>query len=179
MIDVFSTMQAVLREAGYVTRLTSIERASVLCFEDEVLIGFGRVFGDPGDLLANWKTTETSLLRSQASSIRTAGDKAWNVYCVFLCSAGADAIQNRQVRWIEEDLDRTRKIAACGLGSREDLLRALLPVLPLQYQPVLRAEDVTERLLTRIRTIAPRASHIVLDEAVPAAEVTRLLGVPT
>lgn len=179
MIDILSTMQALLREAGYTTRLTSIERASVLCFEDEDLMGFGRVFRDPGDLLANWKITETSLLRNQAPSIRTAGEKAWNVYCVFLCSGGVDPIQSRQVRWIEEDLDRTRKIAACGLGSREDLLRALLPVLPIQYRPVLRAEDVTERLLIRIRTIAPRASHVVLDEAVPAPEVSRLLGLPT
>jgi hypothetical protein len=178
VIDILSTMQAMLREAGFATRLTSIERAPVLCFEDEDLMGFGRVFREPGDLLANWKTTETSLLRNQASSIRTAGEKAWNVYCLFLCSASADPIQNRQVRWIEEDLDHTRKIAACGLGSREDLLRALLPVLPLQYQPALRAEDVTERLLTRIRTIAPRASHVVLDEAVPAAEVARLLWAP-
>ncbi len=119
-----------------------------------------------------------SLLTRFAAGFRTAGEKAWNVYCVFLCGSAADSVQNRQVRWIEENLERTRKIAACGLASREDLLRALLPVLPLQYQPVLRAEDVTERLQTRIRTIVPRASHVVLDQAVSPAEVVRLLGGP-
>ncbi len=178
MIDVLSTMQVVLREAGFTTRLTSIDRSPIVSFEDDTLIGFGCVFEDPGALLARWRTTEMSLLTRFAAGFRTAGEKAWNVYCVFLCGSAADSIQDRQVRWIEEDLERTRKVAACGVASREDLLRALLPVLPLQYQPVLRAEDVTERLQTRIRTIVPRASHVVLDQAVSPAEVVRLLGGP-
>lgn len=178
MIDVLSTMQVVLREAGFTTRLTSIDRSSIVCFEDDVLTGFGCVFTDPGSLLTRWKATEMSLLTRYAPSLRAAGEKAWNVYCIFLCGPAADSNQGRQVRWIEEDLDRTRKVAACGLASRDDLVRALLPVLPLQYQPVLRAEDVTERLRTRIRTIAPRAADVVLDESVSAAEVVRLLGEP-
>lgn len=176
MIDVLSTLQVVLREASFTTRLTSIDRSRIVSFEDDTLIGFGCIFDDPGALLERWKSTELSLLRRYAAGFRTAGEKAWNVYCVFLCGSDADPIQNRQVRWIEEDLERTRKIAACGLASREDLLRALLPVLPLRYQPVLRAENVTERLQTRIHTIAPRASRIVLDQAVSPAEVARLLG---
>lgn len=179
MIDVFSTLQVVLQEAGFTTRLTSIDRSSIVCFEDDVLMGFGCVFEDPSGLLTRWKATEMSFLKRYAPSFRAAGEKAWNVYCLFLCGAAGDSIQNREVRWIEEDLERTRKVAACGLASREDLLRALLPVLPLQYQPVLRPEDVTERLQTRIHTIAPRASHVVLDLAVSAAEVVRLLGGPT
>ncbi len=178
MIDVLSTMQVVLREAGFTTRLTSIDRSSMVCFEDDTLIGFGCVFDDPSSLLTRWKATEKLILTRYAARFRIAGEKAWNVYCVFLCGSAADSIQNRQVRWIEEDLERTRKVAACGLASREDLLRALLPVLPLQDQPVLRAEDVTERLQTRIRTIAPRASDVVLDQAVSPAEVVWLLGGP-
>ena len=179
MIDVLSTLQVVLREAGFATRLTSIDHSSIVSFEDDTLLGFGCVFEDPSALLARWKSTEKSILTRYAPSFRAAGEKAWNVYCLFLCSVAAGPIQSREVRWIEEDLERTRKVAACGLASREDLLRALLPVLPLQYQPVLRAEDVTERLQTRIRTIAPRASHVVLDHAVSPTEVIRLLGGPT
>ncbi len=178
MIDVFSTMQVVLQEAGFRTHLTSVDKTSIVCFEDDVVTGFGCVFQEPGRLLTRWKATETSLLRRYASSLSAAGEKAWNVYCVFLCSSAADSSHSREVRWIEEDLDRTRKVAACGLGSREDLVRALLPVLPLQYQPVLRAEDATDRLRTRIRTIAPRASDVVLDESVSPAEVIRSLGGP-
>lgn len=178
MIDVLSTLQVVLQEAGFTTRLTSIDRSSIVCFEDDTLMGFGCAFEDPSGLLTRWKATEMSLLRRYAPSLCAAGEKAWNVYCLFLCGAAADPIQNREVRWIEEDLDRTRKIAACGVASREDLKRALLPVLPLQYQPVLRPEDVTERLQARIRTIAPRASQVVLNEAVSVVEAVRFLGEP-
>jgi len=176
MIDLFSSIQVVLREAGFTMRLTSVDRSPIVCFEDETLMGFGCVFNDPAELLARWKATEMSLLTRHAASFRAAGEKAWNVYCIFLCGPPGDSTQNRQVRWIEEDLERTRKVAACGLASREDLVRALLPVLPLQYQPALRAEDVTDRLQRRIRAITPKAWNIVLDEAVSAAEVVRLLG---
>jgi len=178
MIDVLSTMQVVLREAGFTTHLTSIDRSPVVHFEDDTLMGFGCVFDNPDELLKRWKTSETSLLMRYAPNFRIAGEKAWNVYCAFLCGSAADPVQNRQVRWLEEDLERTRKIAGCGIASREDLMRVLLPVLPLQYQPVLLAEDVTERLQRRILNIAPRAADVALDEAVPVAEVVRLLGGP-
>lgn len=176
MIDLFSSVQVVLREAGFTMRLTSVDRSPIACFEDDTLMGFACVFDDPAGLLTRWKTTEMSLLTRHAASLRAAGEKAWNVYCIFLCGSAVDSTLNRQVRWIEEDLERTRKIAACGLASREDLVRALLPVLPLQHQPALRQEDATERLQRRIRAITPKAWNIVLDEAVSAAEVVRLLG---
>jgi hypothetical protein len=176
MIDLFSTLQVVLRDVGFTTHLASIDRSSIVCFEDDVLTGFGCIFEDPESLLRQWKSMEMSLLTYYAPSLRAAGEKAWNVYCVFLCGLVADPDQNRRVRWIEEDLDRTRKVAACGLASREDLIRALLPIMPLQYQPVLRLEDGTARLRTRIHTISPKAVDIVLDESVSPSEVVRFLG---
>jgi hypothetical protein len=178
MIDLLATMQVVLREAGFTTRLHSVDRSTVVHFEDDTLMGFGCVFDNPNELLRRWKAMEMSLLMRSAPRLRIAGDKAWNVYCVLLCGSAADSIQNRKVQWVEEDLERTRKVAACGISSREDLIRALLPILPLQYQPVLRAEDVTQRLHRRIRDIAPRAADVALNEAVPVAEVVRLLGGP-
>jgi hypothetical protein len=176
MIDVLSTMQVVLREAGFTTRLDSVDRSPIVCFEDDVLTGFGCIFEDPGSLLSKWKTSEMSLLMRYAPGLRAAGEKAWNVYCLFFCGLPGAPDQIRQIHWIEEDLERTRKVAACGLASREDLVRALLPVLPLQYQPLLQPEDVTERLRARIRAISPSASDIVLDESVSVTEVVRLLG---
>jgi hypothetical protein len=97
---------------------------------------------------------------------------------LFLSSAIADALQKRQINSIEEDLERTRKIAACAISTREDLVRALLPILPLQHQAVLRPEDITERLKRRILNIAPKAANVALDETVSAVEVARLLGEP-
>lgn len=176
MIDVFSALQVVLQEAGFTTHLVSIDRSSVVCFEDEVITGFGCVFEEPEHLLNRWNAMEISFLKRYAPSLRIAGEKAGNVYCVFLCSSPADPYQNRQVHWIEEDLNRTRKLAACGLASREDLVRALLPILPLQYQPVLKPDDVKERLRNRIRMISPKASDIILDESIAPSEAIRSLG---
>jgi hypothetical protein len=111
-----------------------------------------------------------------APNLRRAGDKAWNVYCVFVCAPNGDEIQNREIGWIEEDLERTRKIAAAGIRSREDAVRALLPLLPLQYESTIRPEDTDSRLRASIAAISPRAAAVVLDETVSAAEVARLLG---
>jgi predicted RecB family nuclease len=82
----------------------------------------------------------------------------------------------RQIARIEEDLERTRKLASSGITTREELVRTLLPILPLQFQPSLQPEDVTERLRRRIRAIAPNAAQIALNEDVPVTEVVRLLG---
>jgi hypothetical protein len=176
MIDVLSTAQLVLRDAGFAPRSRVVERGTVVCFEDDALIGFCSVFDDPVTMLQGWRSREQSILRQFTSSFHEAGDKAWNVYCVFLSGGSGDAEQTRQVQWIEEDLERTRKIAACGLGSRDDVVRALLPVLPLQHQPQLQAEDATERLRRRITTLAPKAGSAALDLDVPPAEVIRLIG---
>lgn len=176
MIDLLSATRAVLTESGFVTRLATVERLPILRFEDEALLGFACVFDSPDDLLQRWKPTELSLLKHYSATLRVAGDKAWNVYCVFLCRSAADPEESRQVRWVEEDLERTRKVTSCGLASREDLVRALLPLLSLQQQPVLGAEDVRERLQRRILAIAPKVADVALDEAVPIAEVVRLLG---
>jgi hypothetical protein len=178
VIDLLSTMQAVLRDAGFRTRLISLERSPVLSFEDDIVIGFGCAFDDPDSLLTRWTSLEMSLLMRYAGNLRAAGDKAWNVYCVFLATRPGDTIQNRQIRWIEENLERTRKIAACGVGTREALVRALLPLLPLQFQPTLQAEDITLRLVRRIQSIAPRAAGVFLNEATPADEIARLLREP-
>jgi hypothetical protein len=176
MIDVLSIVQLILDEAGFATHLTLVDENSIVCFEDDILTGFTCIFENPKTLLARWKALERSLLMRYAPSIRASGEKAWNVYCVFLSSLPANPEDKRQVRWIEEDLERTRKITGCGLVSREDVVRCLLPVLPIQYQPAIRAEDVTERLLARIQNIVPKVSEVVLDESITPLEVVRLLG---
>jgi len=176
MIDVLSTAQLALRDSGFVPRSRVVGRSTVVCFEDEALIGFCSVFDDVASLLQGWQAREQSILRQFTTSFHQAGDKAWNVYCIFLSAALPNPEEARQVRWIEEDLERTRKIAACGLASRDDVVRALLPVLPLQHQPKLEAEDATERLRRRITTLAPKAGMAALDPIVSPTEVVRLIG---
>lgn len=176
MIDLLSTSQILLRDAGFTVRLSSVGHRPVVCFEDKALLGFCSTFEQTDELIEGWKAFESQILIRFAADIRAAGEKAWNVYCVLLCSGAGDATQRRAVSWIEEDLERTRKVAACDIASREDLVRVLLPVLPVQYQPALQHEDLTARLQKRIADIAPQAAHAVLDLEVPISEAVRLLG---
>lgn len=76
MIDLLSAMQVVLQEAGFNTRLTSIERSSIVCFEDDTLVGFGYVFDNPVALLERWKTVEMTIIKRFAPNFRIAGEKA-------------------------------------------------------------------------------------------------------
>lgn len=176
MIDVLSMMQVVLRDAGFVTSAATVEKVSGVCFEDDAVVGFGCAFNDSSELLRDWKGIETSFLMRHSQNLRGAGEKAWNVYVVLLSSDVPESAIGRQVRWIEEDLERTRKITASGVATREDLVMALLPLLPIQYQPALTTENTAERLKRRISFIAPRASDLALDDAVEPAEIVRLLG---
>lgn len=177
-MDLKSQLQIVLQEAEYQTWLISVEGLDAVGFEDDTVMGFACLFHNPQALLQRWRAVETVLLTTHTSSLQKAGEKTWNIYSVFLSAEKADEVQSREVRWIEEDLERTRKITGCGLIERQDLVRALLPVLPLQYQPVLDTEDfdLTQRLRRRVADIAPTAVIAAFDDEVSPSEVVRVLG---
>src|SRR2546423_3125142 len=143
MTDVIATVQIVLEDAGYSVWLEPIEQLTVVCFEDEAVMGFVSVFAEPKELLARWKSIESALLARHSSRFRVAEEKAWNVYSIFLCSKEGTEEQARDIRRIDEDLERTRKVAACGLAGKENVTTVLLPVLPIQYRPLLEDEDIT------------------------------------
>ena len=175
MTDLLSSLQIVLQEAGYETWLTSADLYTTVCFEDETVIGFASVFEDVATILDKWHAVETTCLTRFAPRLREARDKAWNVYSIFLTADAGVEGKIGALRRIEENLESTRKIAACGLTERERLINAILPVLPLQYQPRLDRENLGERLRTRIAAIAPSAVHVALDENVPPSEVVAIL----
>jgi hypothetical protein len=176
MTDMASTVQIVLEEAGYATWLVPIEDLAALCFEDDAAMGFVAVFENPLSLLQRWQTIEAQFLARHAPRFREAQEKAWNVYSVFLSQMpGSDDVL-RQVRRLEENLEKTRKLAAGGLAGREEIVTALLPILPIQYRPRLEGEDLTDRLKKRIGSIAPAVTEVALDDAVSPAEVVRMLG---
>jgi hypothetical protein len=179
MTDITSSVQIILQEAGYATWLVAVDQLTVVCFEDDAVMGFVSIFEEPGLLLQNWRSVESTLLTRHAPRFREAEEKAWNVYSIFLCSKPASEDETREIRRIDEDLERTRKVAACGLAVHADIVTALLPVLPIQYRPRLEGEDLTERLKKRIAAIAPAAVDVALDETVAPADVVRLLGAPT
>lgn len=176
MTDLSSSLQVILQEAGYSTWLAPAEPSPAVCFEDDAIIGFAGFFPDTATLLERWRDFEISCLRRFAPGLRAAEGKAWNVYSLLLTAGPADEYQRSALAQLEENLDQTRKIAASGLASREDIVRAVLPVLPLQYQPRLDRENLTERLRNRIATIAPAVVKTALDDRVPPADVIALLG---
>jgi hypothetical protein len=107
-------------------------------------------------MVEGWRETEATMLARYAAQFRAAGDKAWNVYSVFITEARASEGERREVRWIEEDLERTRKITGTSVVTREEVVKALLPLLPIVAKPLLAPEDSRQRLLRRIEVIAPR-----------------------
>lgn len=179
MTDITSTVQIVLQEAGYATWLFSSEDLTAIGFEDDAVMGFVGIFEDASSLLTRWRKIETNFLTRHAPRLRDAPEKAWNVYSIFLCAAAASPDQAREIRRIDEDLEQTRKLAACGLVGQEGIVAALLPLLPIQSRPRLESEDLSERLKKRIAAIAPAAIEVALDERVPPSEVVRLLGTPS
>lgn len=110
-----------------------------------------------------------------ATQFRSAGDKAWNVYTVLLTEARALEEEKREVRWIEEDLERTRKLTATGVQLRDDVTGALPPLLPVLAKPLLAPEDSRERLLRRADAIAPQVRDALLDNSVSAGEIAARL----
>ncbi|MVT69466.1 hypothetical protein GPL21_30695 [Bradyrhizobium pachyrhizi] len=176
MTDLLSTLQLVLKDGGYQCWLMPVERRAGVTFEDDTLMGFGYVFEDPQSLIEQWRAQEAATLNRYASRFRAANEKAWNIYSIFLCATAAEEAQARVIRQIEEDLDRTRKIAACGVGTVDEVVTALLPIMPLQYRPTLEQEDYAARLRRRIADFAPDAAEAALNEDVPPADVIALLG---
>jgi hypothetical protein len=136
MTDLTSALEVVLQDSGYRTAPVSVEGVPSVLFEDEALLGFVAVFEDVRTLLGRWQAVETALLTRYAPHLQVAGDKAWNVYCAFLSPAAASLTEQRELDWIEENQERTRKIAAAGVMGKEELYGAPLPVLPIQYQAV-------------------------------------------
>lgn len=179
MTDLRSPVQIVLQDAGYETWPSSFNGEPVIIFEDDAVMGFVCIFESVSALLKQWQGVETALLAAHVPALQRGGDKTWNIYSIFLSAAVPEKDQVREVRWIEENLDRTRKIAACGLTNQSQIVTALLSILPIQYQPVLDGDEfnLTQRLKRRVSDIAPAAANAALDDTIPPTEVVRLLGV--
>jgi hypothetical protein len=175
MIDVLSTSLGILQENGYAARLSRLQLIDALSFEDDSLLGCVFEFPEPTSLLLSWRGAEEVFLRANANRFRLAGEKAWNVYCVFLTGADGDDRKRREIRRIEEDLDRTRKLAMCGVSTKQLLMDALLPLLSLQQKPILEPEGYEQRLRRRLaRTVSPLVENAA-DESTDPDEIARIL----
>lgn len=173
-MDIATQSEVCLREAGYETWLWSGASPPVVCFENPAIVGFLHVYDTAVELLAQWEDAQARVLSRHTPMLRAAGTKAWNVYSVFLTSEKADD-QERLVERLEEDFSLTRKIARTGIQMNEDLVHALMPLVPIKAKPMLENASVGDRLSARAKDLSPTALKAFLSTS-SAEEVANLMA---
>jgi hypothetical protein len=174
-MDIGTQAEVVLRKAGYETWPWTGAAVPCVCFENEVVVGFVHAFTTGDALLEGWRKAQEIALARYALVLRIAGDKAWNVYSVFVAEEPS-ATRQREIERIEEDLTQTRKIARVGVQTVAELTRVLLPLLPVISQPVIGPADYEARLQNRLKDVSREAVTAFLG-AVDATDVARILWV--
>jgi hypothetical protein len=148
---------------------------NVFHFEDDTLLGFVAVHPDVPALLARWREQQDIFVKTQARLLRDAPVKAWNVYSVFLTSAvGSPGLRDRMIA-IEEDFSGTRKLLRQALVTRDDVVRALYPLIPVQNVVVLSEADAVDRLRTQLE-LPPRTLDELLESGSAAGLADSLEG---
>jgi hypothetical protein len=173
-MDIYRQAEALLRRAGYRTSRGATSTPIVLSFEDHVIVGFLGVFETAAKLLAEWRGVERANLVRYARQLRSAPDKAWNVYSVFFTEdpgTDQDSIESDR---IEEDFSSTRKVVRLGVSTMADLERALLPVLPLKALTTFTPEDYEIGLRDRLRFLPDNVLHALFGLQNPD-EIARLM----
>lgn len=173
-MDIGTQSEIILREGGYNTWAWTGASPPVICFENATLVGFIHIFGSAEDLLTSWEAAQQRILARHAAALRAAGNKAWNVYSVFLTSELSPARQ-REIEKLEEDFTLTRKIARTAIQSLEDLEVVLMPLVPIRSQPLLDNTAVADRLRTRAKEVPVQALEAFLADLTPedVAEILR------
>jgi hypothetical protein len=172
-MDISTQAEIDLREADYETWTWSGGMVPVVCFENQATIGFLHVFLSADKLLADWEQAQKVVLSRYTAALRSAGAKAWNVYSVFLTHEVSPTLV-RRIERIEEDFTMARKIARVGIKTNEDLIGALLPLLPVRAQPSIGKTDYEERLRSRLQDVPDEALEAFLGRVSPI-DVARIL----
>lgn len=173
-MDIGTQSEIILREAAYDTWAWTGASPPVICFENATLLGFIHVFGSAEDLLTSWEAAQQRILARYAPALRVAGNKAWNVYSVFLSSERAPALQ-RKIESLEEDFTLTRKIARTAIQSVDDLEMVLMPLMPINSQPLLDNAAVADRLRAGVKDVPVKALEAFLANVKPE-DVAEILG---
>lgn len=169
-MDIITQSEITLRQGGYDTWQWSGGRVPVVCFENSSILGFLHAFQSVHELAADWREVQKITLSRFVSALRLSGEKAWNVYSIFLTEQWDDSLGKR-IEQIEEDFELTRKIARAGIGSAAKLQRALLSLLPIMSQPSLRQADFPDRLRTRLTNVPDSAVSAFVGSEIGRAHV--------
>jgi hypothetical protein len=163
----------ILKDAGF--RISDRKPKEQALFEDDTVMGLVIAYPDAKALLADWQLEQDRFLAECASQIRRAPTKAWNMYTVHLTASSAGLADVGVLSKVEEDFRATRKIAKVAI-TREEVLQALLPLLPLQSYASGMVEGLPERLRRTLR-LRPESVEAILSS--PPDEIAmRLLEEP-
>lgn len=143
---ILETARSILEGAEYSTTIVGATGTQFI-FEDTNVYGFVTV-AEPLTISQTWEALQDTFLRKQASVLSKVPEKAWNLYAVFLSGDPCPDDLTHIVDSIEEDFRGTRKIARCGLDSRDSIEVALAPLLPLKHARPLAIMDLQDRLTT-------------------------------
>jgi hypothetical protein len=136
--------------------------ASSFQFEDEALMGF--VMEAPlTEIVSSWSAQQDQFIRDKASFLRKSALKSWNLYSVFLTTDLPDEEARKSVARIEEDFRATRKIVQTGVATVSDVQRALYPLIPIQNAIDISAEDLKQKLRSRLSALPAAALQALLD----------------
>lgn len=127
------------------------------------------------EIVTAWESIQDQFLRSNALRFAKDTTKAWNLYTVLLSTQMTTPEMAPRLFAIEEDFRGTRKIARGGVASREDILVALGPLLPLNNLVSVGPTDARQKLLDRLGAANP-ALRLVLTESKPEAIVSALMS---
>lgn len=152
-MDPLTTAQTKLSKVSYDTWQEPDETDRVY-FEDRSVFGMVTTYASVRHLIDEHQDRQDQFLQANENSLRSAGnqEKVWNAYTVHLTVGDYSednrerAEQENKLFRIEENFRGTRKIARANVTDDEDIVEALLPLLPIQRKPKLAAEDYRKQL---------------------------------
>ena len=165
MSDLLLSSTEVLRSFGYAVSTFEVEGRTAAGFEDETTLGFVFAYADVVELCSLWERDIASAAARHGLALRRAGQKAWNVYGVFLGGGSINEIDAVRLSMIEENLTATRKIARSGLTDTAAVREALLTLLPIQSVPLLDAVDMPAEIRLRASELPARVLDVFLAPA--------------
>lgn len=175
MSEETKTIRSVLQDADYSQFVVENSEVPCIGFENDLSLGFVYCLPTTECLLQNWRRYNEEILSRYQFQLRSAGDKSWNVYSVFLSFGPSIDEENTLLARIEENLSGTRKIARAVAPDMEGIRSGLLPLLGIQNPPILRPVDMIDEIRTRASGLPAKAIGAFLSDA-PNSEILRLMG---
>lgn len=160
-MDVSKEVQIILRGGGYDTWEWSGGTVPLVYFENDVILGFVYLFDDSIALKNEWQKTQDEVIKKFKPNFKAAGNKAWNVYSIFLATSESE---DDTLDYIEEDFKFTRKIARTNIVTKKSIESALLSMLPIVNRPVISETDFTDNLRTNLSKINKDAAIAIINK---------------